>query len=662
MGLLAILPCTVSAQVALSSDFDGLSLEELIKVEISTLGRKNKALFETPAPGYIVSGEEIARNGAFNLPEALRLVPGVQVSRVGSANYAITIRGFNDSTSNKLLVLMDGRSVYNQLSTGASWNFQEPMLADVNRIEVQRGPAGALWGANAVNGVINLVTKNAHSTVGSLVSVSHGNHFNTGFEARYGWKFNPSTAARVYGKYQEHDNYGTTPGPTAEGWNYRLVGTRLDWDRPGGGGLTIIAEHRELQSDGSTNQPTLLPPYFQTYTDNRRTHGTDLLLKWKQPVLDDGFLSVQAAVTRGESDQLATGERHTIADIDTQLTLYPLPRHEVITGITYRSNADQLRNSQWFNYRVNAATTTFVGAFVQDEISLVPEYVSLTLGTKVERNSYSGWEMQPSVRLLWHPTKRQAVWTAVSRAARTPSRSERDISWFAAVVRPTPELPLPGKVVAQGDPEFSSEHVTAYELGHRFQPSRRFSVDTSIFYSKYTDMRGLRPEFIPPNFAAYPVFYTYRFTAANDVEGHTYGGEFALRWQPAQRLRLDGSVAVVRTSLRQLYPSMLPDGSIQGLIGNTPREEYKLHAGWDISDRWSLDLFARRTGDLPGSGVAAYTGLEARAAWQPRADLRLEIIGRDLLDPHHAEMAGFIIGNEAREIARSVFLRVTYQH
>ncbi|MBL9188636.1 MAG: TonB-dependent receptor [Opitutaceae bacterium] len=664
-SIAALVPGSAFAQAIPGADFSDLSLEELIKVEISSLGRKNTALFETPAPGHIVSAEDIARSGAFNLPEALRLVPGVQVSRVDSANYAITIRGFNDSTSNKLLMLMDGRSVYNQLFSGASWNFQEPMLSDVRRIEVQRGPAGTLWGANAVNGVINLVTKNAHSTLGSLVSVTHGDRFNFGLEARHGWNFNPATAARVYIKYQDHDDYGTGSGTGSDGWDYRLAGTRLDWDRPGGGGLTVIAEHRELRVAGTTNQPTLLPPdYFTTYNDDRRTRGTDLSLKWNQPVFSGGHLSVQGSVTHGDTDQFATGERHTTADIDTQLTLHPLPGHEVITGLTYRSTSDRLRSTEVFTYRVKAATTSFVGAFAQDEITLLPEVLRLTLGAKVERNSYSGWETQPSARLLWHPTRKQTVWAAVSRAARTPSRSERDITWFAATLPPSPllPLPLPTKVIALGDPDFSSEHVTAYELGHRYQANRRFSIDTSLFYADYTDMRGLRPQLLPPNLTTFPPHFTYLYTATNNVEGHTYGGELSARWQPADRVRLDASVALVRTSLRQLTPSIEPDASIAGLIGNSPREEYKLHAGWDITTQWSIDAYARRTGALPGSAVPGYTGLEARLAWRPRENYQVELVGRDLLDSRHAEIAGFIIGNGAREIARSVFLRVTFKN
>ncbi len=660
VAFVAFLSPPAFAQTNPGSDFSDLSLEELIQVEISSLGRKSSTVFDTPAPAYIVSNDDIHRSGAFTLPEVLRLVPGVQVSRINAANYAITIRGFNDATSNKLLVLMDGRSLYNQLFSGANWTFQETMLSDVSRVEVQRGPAGTLWGANAVNGVINLVTKNAHSTIGSLVSVAHGDHLDSATEIRHGWNINPATAARVYAKYQDQDNFGTDHGPASKGWNSLLAGARVDWDRPGGGGLTVIAEHRELRVKGTVNEPTLVSPYFETFDDPQLTRSSDVSLKWNQPVLTDGNLTIQTSLEHGDANQVNSGERHTTADLDTQLTLHPLPHHEVITGITYRSTSDHLRSSQWYKYATPAATTSFVGAFVQDEITLVPDRVSLTLGTKVERNSYSGWETQPSLRILWHPTKEQAVWAAVSRAARTPSRTERGIDWFAATVPPTQDTPLPGELIASGGSDFNSEYVTAFEAGHRFQPDKHFSVDTSVFYSEYTDLRGLRPEFIPPDFTSFPLHYVARYNAINNVDGHTYGGEVSTRWQPLKNLRFDGSVALVRTSLHSPAGAP-PDASISGLIGNTPHEEYKLHAAWDLSSQWSLDLFARETGRLTESGVPPYTGLDARLSWRPRTDLEIELVGRDLLDPYHAEISGFFVGNEVQQIARSVFVRATYR-
>jgi iron complex outermembrane receptor protein len=662
LALAAFFPSLLRAQTADGSDFADLSLEQLIQVEISSLGRKTATVFDTPAPAYIVTNDEIHRSGALNLPDVLRLVPGVQVSRSSPSNYAITIRGFNDLTSNKLLVLMDGRSLYNQLFSGANWTFQELMLSDVSRVEVQRGPAGTLWGANAVNGVINIVTKNAHSTVGSLVSFAAGDILDSATEIRQGWNFTPSTAARVYAKYQEQDSDGAISGTGSKGWNSLLAGTRLDWDRPGGGGLTLIAEHRELRVKGDVSEPTLVPPYYETFNDPQLTRGTDLSFKWTQPIFTDATLSAQASLEHGDTDQFNAGERHTTADIDTQLTLHPLPRNEVITGITYRSTSDHLRNSLWYQYGVEAATTTFVGAFVQDEIALRPNIVSLTVGAKIERNSYSGWETQPSARILWHPTKRQTLWAAVSRAARTPSRSERDITLFAAVYPPTPDVPIPGKLIAHGASDFSSEHVTAFEAGHRFQVGGQFSIDTSLFYSEYSDLRGLRPGYIPPDYSSVPVYYTYLYTATNNLKGDTSGGELALRWRAAGNLKFDASVASVRTTLEQSPASAVPDASIPGLIGNTPHEEYKFHAAWDISTDCSLDVFARRTGRLPESGVSSYTGLDLRLSWRPRTDWEIELVGHDLLDPYHPEISGFFLGSDVQQIARSYFFRVTYKH
>ncbi|MEO6993972.1 MAG: TonB-dependent receptor [Lacunisphaera sp.] len=662
LALLAFSRSPLQAQTNDGSDFSDLSLEELVQVEVSSLGRKTSTVFDTPAPAYIVTNDEIHRSGALDLPDVLRLVPGVQVSRSSSSGYAITIRGFNDLTSNKLLVLMDGRSLYNQLFSGANWTFQDLMLSDVSRVEVQRGPAGTLWGANAVNGVINIVTKNAHSTVGSLVSVAYGDHLNVATEIRQGWNFTPSTAARVYAKYQDQDSDGTTSGTGSKGWNSLLAGARMDWDRPGGGGLTLILEHRELRVKGDISEPTILPPYSEVFNDPQLTRGTDLSMKWTQPVFTDATLSAQASVEHGDTDQFAAGERHLTADIDTQLTLHPLPRNEVITGITYRSTSDHLRSSPWYQYGNDQATTTFIGAFVQDEITLQPQRVSLTIGTKIERNSYSGWETQPSIRLLWHPTKQQTLWASVSHAARTPSRSERDVTLYAETFPPTPDLPIPGKLIAHGASDFSSEHVTAFELGHRFQAGRQFSVDTSLYYSEYSDLRGLLPGYIPPNYNALPVYYTYLYAATNDLQGHTFGGELAFRWQATNHLKFDASVASVRTALEQSSPSAAPDASIAGLIGNTPHEEYKLHAAWDISTQWSLDIFGRHTGRLAESGVAAYTGLDLRLSWRPRPDWEIELVGHDLLDPYHPEISGFFVGSDVQQIARSYFIRVTYKH
>ena len=658
-ALSALLAGLLLPAAAQTPAFADLSLEQLVHYEVSTLGRKNAAVFDTPAPAYVLSADDIHRSGATTLAEALRLAPGVQVSRIDSVNYAIAVRGFNDATSSKLLVLKDGRSVYNQLSSGTNWGLLDLVLEDVSRIEVQRGPAGTLWGANAVNGVINIVTKNAHSTLGSFASVARGNELDAAVTVRHGFSVTPTTAARVYAKYQEQGDFGAPAGAEISGWNSRLVGTRFDWDRPGGGGFSASAEFRELRTDAVESLPQLLPPYQMLVPEQRRARSAELSLRWSQPVGTDGQLSALAAVERGDNEQFQSGERHTTADLEVQLTLRPLPRHEVIAGTTVRATDDRLRNTRWLTYDDPRAATNFAGAFLQDEITLIPERLDLTVGCKFERNSYSGWETQPSLRALWHPTRSQSAWLAVSRAARTPSRSERGVHFFAGAAPPGPVYPLPVAIVASGAPDFSSEHVTSYELGHRFAAGPTFSVDTALFYSKYYDLRGLRPGFFPPDFATFPPHFNLVLDAANNLRGHTSGGEVSLHWHAHAQIELNASVASVRTSLREIGAGLLADPSVLGLTGNTPHEEYKLHATWHPNARWTVDLMARHTGRLPASGVPAYLGLDLRLGWSPRPDLEVELVGRDLGQPDHPETASSFLGTGAQPIARSVFLRFT---
>lgn len=645
-----------------ATDFADLSLEQLTHYDVTTLGRKNATVFDTPAPADVVTGDEIHDSGATSLPEALRLATGVQVSRIDSVNYAISVRGFDDATSSKLLLLMDGRVVYNQLIGGTDWGLLDLMLEDVNRIEVQRGPAGTLWGANAVNGVINIVSKNAHSTLGEMASVIVGDELRTSLAVRDGFEISPAAAMRVYAKYQSQGDYDASQGTGILDSNSRLAGTRFDWDRPGGGGLYVIAEYRELREDSNTLLASYLPPnYTLIIPEQERDRSGDLTARWSQPFTDDGELSVLASLDRGNSQQVAGDERHTTSNVDAQATFHPFKNNEIITGATLRSTSDRVRNSPWLMYDTLAATTNFYGAFFQDEVTLVPEVLSVTAGSKFERNTFTGWEIQPSVRALWHPTANQAVWAAVSKAARTPSRAERGVQYLAAVVPPSPEFPLPIGLVANGDPNFSAEHVVSYELGHRLTLGGGWSVDTSLFYSRYTDLRGLDVTLLTPNYTAIPPYAVADLDATNSLYGYTSGGEFSLDWKPAPVFELRGSVALVRTHLYQDNPGLGVDPSVAGLIGNTPPEEYKLHASWRPFEHWSVDLVGRHTGPLSEASVPAYDGLNARVGWKIRPEWEVEVVGDDLLRPTHLEISNEFIGTAVRPIARSFFVRLTYR-
>lgn len=644
-------------------DLAGLSLEELTHYDVTTLGRKNASVFETPAPVDVVTGDEIHAMGATTLPEALRLATGVQVSRVDSENYAISIRGFNDATSSKVLVLMDGRSIYDQQYSGTDWANLDLVMGDVSRIEVQRGPAGTLWGANAVNGVINIVSKNAHSTEGTLVDVEAGDELHEAITVRQGFDLSPAAAMRVYAKYQSQGDYdGDTPYGVSS-WNSRMAGSRFDWDRPGGGGLSIIGEYHELRTNTDSQLPSILPPnYFIAVPMQARDRTADLSAHWTQPITSNGQLSILAAADHGDEESAASAERHTTANIDSQVTLHPIANHEVIAGATYRTTSDHIHNTPYLTYDTPAATTDFYGAFVQDEITLVPSVFSVTAGSKFERNTFTGWEIQPSLRALWHPTKNQSVWAAVSKAARTPSRAERGVHFFAAAAPPSPALPLPVELIANGDTNFSSEHVVSYELGHRYQFGSVFSVDTSLFYSRYTDLRGLEPSLQPPNFFAIPPYAVLDFDANNSLKGYTYGGELSLHWHPVSTVQVTASAASIHLVLWELNPGAIPDPSTQGLEHNTPPQEYKLHATWHPAPPWTLDAVARHEGEISEAGVPAYNGLDLRVAYLVTSDLEFELVGRDLLKREHPEISGSFLGTTVRPIARSFLLGVTYRH
>ena len=650
-----------TATLAQTTDYTELSLEELSAVRIFTLGRKQATLFDTPNAASVVTGDDLHRSGALDLAEALRLVPGMQVSRIDSFNYGISTRGFNDARSSKLLTLMDGRSLYSTTSTGAAWNYHEVMLEDVDRIEVLRGPGASLWGANAMNGVVNIVTKPAEATLGSLVSVSHGDELNVAVSLREGFRLNAATAMRVYAKYQDQGNYGIITDTGSDGWSSRLVGSRLDWQGPDGGTLTLIGELRSLRVVGKTEFPLLGPPYLAALQETQRSRGGNFSAHWVQPAFSSGEISVLATYEQIDSTKIAAGEDRATYSLDLQLTLLRGSRHEVITGLTYREDRDLLTESEWMHYREPHGRTTFTGVYLQDEISVLPDRLLVTVGSKFERNSLSGWEIQPSLRAILRTTKTQRLWIGISRAARTPSRDEREGDLFGYSYPPSAQVPLPLAIHGIGSPDLDAEHVTAFEIGHRYAPNPRVSFDLALFYNRYDDLRGTN--YGAPAFSVTPVpHFEQPVFITNSLFGTTHGGDFTVRWQPLPSVKIEGSVAAVRTALKQYQPTNPPDQSIAGRAGSTPKQEYKLRIQWDPLPHWSLDIALRHFDKLPGPMLPAYTGLDARVAWRPRDDWEIDLIGRELLDPMHGELSKNFIGAQVRETARSIFLRATYRH
>jgi iron complex outermembrane receptor protein len=607
-------------------DLKQLSVEELLDVEVTSVSRRPERLAQAASAIQVITQDDIRRSGATSLPEALRLASNLQVAQVNSSQWAISARGFNNVLANKLLVMIDGRTVYTPMYAGVFWDAQDVLLEDVDRIEVVSGPGGTLWGANAVNGVINITTRNAQQTQGLLLQADAGTELRAMGGMRYGGELTPDLHYRVYAKAFERDDTVLTNGTQAgDDWNMRQGGFRLDWN-PGADLIT-------LQSDAYDGKPN--PDGIQAVA----TSGGNLLGRWQHTVSEDSDFQLQMYYDRvrrdfgnGFSEDLAT------YDVDWQHRFALGSRQEVVWGLNARRMDHQVDNLQLFAFLPAHEILNRYGVFIQDEITLVPEQVRLTLGTKLEHNGYTGYEHQPSVRLAWTPTDSQTVWTAISRAARTPARIDRGF-----YLNITPEIGF----IAGGD--FQSEQVQAYELGWRLQPDAGFSLSLSTFFNEYDDLRSAEPGGPPFNL---PI------TFANGVEGDTYGAELTAVYQVLEGWRVKGGYTFLKKHL-SLKPGSrdLNGGSVES---NDPENQLVVQSLVDLARGIELDAVVRYVDALPSPQVRSYVSVDLRIGWAVTDQLEVSIVGQNLLDERHPE---FVPSSpSAREIERGVYGRVTWRH
>src|SRR5947207_8365738 len=451
-----------------------LSLEQLLDIEVTSVSRRPEKLSETASAIQVITQEDIRRSGATSLPEALRLAPNLQVAQVNSHDWAISARGFNNTLANKLLVMIDGRAIYTPLYAGVFWDVQDVMLEDIDRIEVVSGPGGTLWGANAVNGVINIITRSAHDTLGTLASADAGTE-ERGVALRHGRSLGEDASARLYAKGFRYDHSVTADGnAVADAWDLKQAGFRADWGK-NGSGITLLGNAYDGKSQGSG-------------FPDRTVSGANLLARWSRELGDGAGLQAQVYFDRNHRKQpgLFTLDIDTI-DVDLQHHFSWGGKHEIVWGGGARTNRDHTTGGSILAFVPAADTLTLVHVFAQDTVSL-SEHVKFTFGSKFERNSYTGLEVQPSARLAWKLDEHGLLWSALSRAVRTPSRVDR------ALVTPSFNLPPPysGKLVT-GPPFFESEKLTAFELGYRAQPTPQSSFSFSAFYNDYDRLRSLEP-------------------------------------------------------------------------------------------------------------------------------------------------------------------------
>lgn len=630
------------------------TLEDLMNMEVTSASKKEQTMFRTAASVHVLTSEDIRRSGATNIPDALRLVPGLQVATIDASKWAVSARGFNSLWSNKLLVLVDGRSVYTPVSSGVHWDLLDLMLDDIDRIEVVRGPGASVWGANAVNGVINIISKAAVSTQGGLVSLSTGSLSPGIGTFRYGGQAGSRGHYRVFGKHSERGSMQDAIGGNAgDAWHASSAGFRLDLERSAADQWTLQGSllggtigHRVLES------MTSYAPAARAVIDARSpTMAGHLLARWTRRPSPDNHLSVQAFWDRTSRQVINTNPVTQTFDLEFQHHFKAGRGHELVWGAGQRFYWDREDVSFAQFLTPSSSRRRLFSAFVQDEFTFPNPAFHVTVGSKLEHQSDAGLELQPTLRLAWFPTARHTVWAAVSRAARTPSRLERGLHVdFAAVPGDHGQLTVFG---VRGDANLKTEHTVSTEVGYRINPVAPISLDAAIFHHRYTDLvtENLAARF---ETAPAPAHLAVVHQLASGMSGESIGAEVLVRWRPIPRWAIDASADWFSAHFHDMgdAPNALD------FAHRDPSHQLRLRSQVNLFDSWQLDGTWSYVAQLQGIAIPAYARVDARIGGTI-AGLAVSVSGHNLFESSHLEFGGFEGFSHSR-VPRSWVARATW--
>ena len=638
-----------------------MDLEQLMNIDITSVSKKSQSLLKTAAAAHVISQEDIRRSGATSLPEVLRGVPGLQVTQIDANKWAISIRGFNDRFANKLLVMVDGRSIYTPLFSGIFWNMHDMLLEDIERIEIIRGPGGTLWGANAVNGVINIITKKTSDTQGGQIDFVGGSQ-ERNLSARYGGKFNNHTSYRVFAKGKQVDKFNNMPDQQAhDKWRNLTSGFRIDNDLDSNNKWMLQGGYNIGTAGQLATSTSLQPPSTQLVADTLKYQSGNILFRWNKQNSNDSKWRVQAYYdyfkrhSRGASHQI-----HTF-DIEIQNQIRILKNHEVVWGIGYRGVLDELESSFAFTFdpRKNYANT--FNAFIQDEFQ-INNALRLTLGTKLEHNDFSGFEYQPNARLLWEVNDRHSIWSAASRAVRIPSRatySDVRVNYFVAPGT-NPQSP-PVLLSILGRKNFNSEKVYAFELGYRGQITDIFTLDAALFYNYYDDLASIQTGFRGLETQPAPPHILIANTVGNNMRASSYGAELLMKWQANHAWLITTSYSWFKLDARLRNSNTANSNGIiltKDIIGNSdPRHQFSVRSNIKLPFKLEFDSNLYFTDRLAARNVSAQARLDLKLAWMPKPKLELSIVAQNIFNKQHQEFTAPDIFNS--EIPRSAYGRIS---
>lgn len=631
-----------------------MSLAQLGTVEVTTTSKEPEEVWNTPAAVFVLTQEDIRRAGVTTIPEALRLVPGVQVSRIDQDHWAVGIRGLADQFSKSMLVLIDGRSLYTPLFAGVYWALQDGiMLEDVERIEVIRGPGGTIWGANAVNGVINIITKNAKDTHGMLVTTGGGSVDHAIAAFRYGNGNGRNFNYRFYGKaYGDGPEYHSDDATYDEG-RLGQLGFRTDWSA-GADQWTLQGDMYKGGVGERVGMGSFSPPEQLVSDEAVAVSGGNLLMHWRRQLRQGSDVQVQAYYDRTYALAPHYGETRNTFDVDFIHHLTLGRRQDFIWGAGARiSPSDFVETVASLDFTPHHIANNVYSGFVQDEIAIVPDKFSITLGTKLEHNNYTGFEPQPSARALWRISRQQSLWGAVTRAVRTPSRIEEDFRDDGFLLA----SPL-AYVEIDGNRQLSAEQLLSYELGYRRLVTRKFYFDFALFHNQYNDLVSLGAPVLSLDSSPPPAHYTFHFPWVNGVKGEGDGFEVAPDWSPAPWLQLKAAYSYLNLNLK-LKPNSPDTGTVSTDEGSSPHNQLSFQSRFNLPRHFEFDQTFRYVSALPAQQVEGYSTADLRFSWQATHQLGFSVMGDNLLQPEHAEFAsdpGPIVG-----IKRSVYAQITWR-
>ena len=647
----AFLALIQGAAVHADADLFDISIEELGELRVTSVSRRSEPLRGAASSIFVITAEDIRRSGLSSLPEVLRMAPGVEVAREGAHSWTISIRGFNSDLSNKLLVLIDGRSVYSPLFAGVFWDAQDTLLQDIERIEIISGPGGTLWGANAVNGVINIITRSAWQTTGTLVEVGAGNEQEASLGMRHGFTITDDIAARGYLNYSDRDPSELPAGGDAfDDWRRVQGGFRMDWEPEKSSRISVQgdvydAELGELLR-GDFTLGTLPGPDTPGDVD---ISGHNLLARWERQLANDENIRLQAYYDHTSRDIPGSfTEKRDTFDIDFQHNFTATDRHNIVWGAGFRLTSDELGNTLFASFLPDERTDRTFSLFIEDQIRLL-DNLFLMVGTKLEHNDYTDFELQPDIRAAWAVDERQTLWAAVSRAVRIPARLNTDLELTAPFS--IPGVPVPLYVNVVGTDDYQSEELIATEAGYRVTLDPGLSLDFALYYNDYDNLQTQESDGIaavgdPPEYLWLPA------TLANGMKGETYGGTVVANWQPLSTWRLQFQYAYIDFDL-ELKPGAEDTGALT-IAGNSPAHQAAVHSYLELPGDFDLYAGVRYIDDLPALAVPSRTTVDASVGWRPIEHLRTSLTVRNLNDETHLEFAG---GNL---IERSAYLRAVW--